>query len=606
MKKLISFFVFILFFVFTPNVKAQTDTTPYTVVNFASEITINQDTSLDVTETIDVDFRVPRHGIFRDIPVVYSVKNINFNSKLKVLSVKNRNGENIKYKTSRKGSDIEIKIGDAEKQISGRQVYIINYQVKNILQQFDDHDELYWNVAGSAWDTDIISTSATVTSNFARISRTECYTGLAGSTEHNCIQEFGDNEAAFVSQVMGGNGRDMSIVVGLDKQNNLVFPGTVVKITDFIMNNLGYPIAIIPLIYILISWYRNGRDIKRIGDNVYYEQESKTEKAPLFARKFIPMVYYPINDLTPSQVGTLLDERVDMHDVVAEIVELARLKFFKIVRLDKKAFFGKSEDYALVKLPKPDAKITDYQRYLYDELFDSKVIEKSESKATSEMKKKIGKNEFVLLSEHKYKFYKSLKEFRKMLYQNMDDEGYFDGNPETVKIRWFIKMFIFYTVVFIALTSFTFINQTAPAVFPLIIAISSIPISVLVIQFMPRKKPDGYALNQQINGLKFYLKKGKWRQEVNEKHLFLEEMLPLAISLGVVKKLASDMEELNVKPPSYTSNIATASLVSNLSGFESAAGKSLGATPGSKSGGSGFGGGGFSGGGFGGGGGGSW
>ena len=92
-----------------------------------------------------------------------------------------------------------------------------------------------------------------------------------------------------------------------------------------------------------------------------------------------------------------------------------------------------------------------------------------------------------------------------------------------------------------------------------------------------------------------------------EKNLFLEEMLPLAISLGVVNKLSKDMKDLGVEPPKYFEGVVINNFSHDLNSFSSSMAANLSATPSgnsSWSGGSGFSGGG--GGGFGGGGGGSW
>ncbi len=51
----------------------------YITDSFVTEIQANEDYSFDVTETIDVDFITPKHGIFRYIPVStgeYKVKNV--------------------------------------------------------------------------------------------------------------------------------------------------------------------------------------------------------------------------------------------------------------------------------------------------------------------------------------------------------------------------------------------------------------------------------------------------------------------------------------------------------------------------------------------------
>ena len=98
-----------------------------------------------------------------------------------------------------------------------------------------------------------------------------------------------------------------------------------------------------------------------------------------------------------------------------------------------------------------------------------------------------------------------------------------------------------------------------------------------------------------------------------QKHLFLEEILPLAISLGVVEKLTKEMASLGVRPPDYFEGAVAAGFYSDWRGFYKNSTTVLSSSPSGKSswsGGSGFSGGGSSGGssggGFGGGGGGSW
>jgi len=46
----------------------------YEITRFNSQITINQDTSITVTERIVVNFLTPKHGLIRVIPVVYSAR----------------------------------------------------------------------------------------------------------------------------------------------------------------------------------------------------------------------------------------------------------------------------------------------------------------------------------------------------------------------------------------------------------------------------------------------------------------------------------------------------------------------------------------------------
>lgn len=62
----------------------------YTIEKFKSQIEINQDTSITVTETIETNFKVAKHGIFRIIPIIYSAKGKTINGEFKLVSVNNK------------------------------------------------------------------------------------------------------------------------------------------------------------------------------------------------------------------------------------------------------------------------------------------------------------------------------------------------------------------------------------------------------------------------------------------------------------------------------------------------------------------------------------
>ncbi len=276
---------------------------------------------------------------------------------------------------------------------------------------------------------------------------------------------------------------------------------------------------------------------------------------------------------------------------VAEVVELARLGYLKINKTEEKVFLGKTKKYEFVRLKKADKNLKDYQKFLLDKLFEK------------------SKNNKIKLSELSNKFYKHLAEYKKKLYENLVENKIFDGNPDKIRTKYLILF-----VVLFGLTSilrFGFIISTGNFG-PLVLSMLTFIPGVFLAVSMPRKSAKGYALSRQIEGLKFYLKKGKWRHKIAEKHLFLEEVLPLAISLGVVRQLTKDMQKLAIEPPSYFAGVTTASLAGDLNGFGSSASSIFVSSPsasgaGTWSGGSGFtSGGGSVGGGFGGGGGGSW
>ncbi len=590
----------------------------YQITDFQSQIILNQDTSLLVKETIKVNFLVAKHGIYRVIPVIYSAQGKTIKAGLTDVQVTDGQGTPIQVDRSRLAQSIKLRIGDPDRTLTGPMTYVISYRITDVIQRFEGYDEIYWNVTGSEWDTPIPLPKAQVESPFATIIKTSCFAGGFGTQQQFCTSQHQQNIAMFASSTSVGQGSDFTIVVALDSQNQLQFPGPVEQTMKLIIDNLGYGLALLPLLIISYLWYRRGRDFRYASDQIYYQPENVEQKlVSPFARPHLPMVYAPIQDLTPAQVGTIIDEKVDIHDLVAEIVELARLKYLEIHKLTAKKLLGTDVDYAFVKLEGSKSKLEPYQQYLLDKLFTDKRLEKSQKRFDKLAKdsqqqleqviKQRDKQSYVLLSALKDDFYKDLDKFRKQLYANMKDKNYFVGNPEKTRSQWLV-IYVLIMAAMLGLVSF-WTNLTANY-WPLIVgAVVSAP-GLILAAAMPRRTAWGYSLYRQISGLKYFIGKGKWRQQIAEKHLFLEETLPLAISLGVVDQLAKDMAKLGVEPPSYTQGFTAGALAADFSKFESQTGQVLTSSPSSSgrsswSGGSGFSGG-SSGGGFGGGGGGSW
>lgn len=571
-KKLIYFSFFIVTFLFCFRTKSFA--VNYEITNFDAQITLNQDLTLTIKETIDANFLVAKHGIYRVIPYIYSHNGKTIKSKFKVLSITSAQGLPVQFTIENFNQSKRLKIGDPNLTITGPQKYIIEYQVGDVVLDYGQGPEIYWNVTGTEWDGAIIQKAhSSVSSPFGDITKVECY---------GCQSSFTPTQADFDGD-MG-----LTIVVQISPTNTLIPPSKLEKNIDSIFDNFGYLLALLPVSTMAYLWFTKGRDKKYLTENVFYEPDSKvTKTVPLFHRPHLPLVYSPINNLTPAEVGTIIDEKVDTKDIVAEIVELARLKFLTIKKVETKGFLGiKSTDYQLTKLDKSTEKLNKFQTSLLEKIFSTQ-------------------ND-IKISELKNHFYKHLPSLKEKLYNQLNLKKLTEGSIESIRAKWWVLAIVL-NLVTIFIINPAVVSQTQNLVPVVITIIGVIPCFIFAYN-MPRKTALGYSLHRQAVGLKYYLGKGKWREDVMEKNLFLEEMLPLAITLGVVDKLAKDMKDLGINPPSYMQGMVLHSFASDLNSFNSSVVSSLTSSPSgnsSWSGGSGFSGGG-GGGGFGGGGGGSW
>lgn len=131
--------------------------------SFDSQITVEEDGSLHVVETIAVmaTGQKIKGGIYRDFPL--SSPFHNGVTEFEVLDVK-RNGSPMNYDVNTTDAKRRIRIFEANETLeAGLHVYRIEYRTK---QQLDflrsDRDRLHWNVTGLDWTLPIDRASATV------------------------------------------------------------------------------------------------------------------------------------------------------------------------------------------------------------------------------------------------------------------------------------------------------------------------------------------------------------------------------------------------------------------------------------------------------------
>lgn len=583
MKKLLSFVLFIFVYLISPlSVSAQTIDQ---INSFDSQIQINQDTSITITETIDYQTNLYKHGIYRYIPIEYNRSGTKDKLRIDQIKITDELGKKVDYEKSYDSGNLTLKIGDPDITFTGEKTYIISYRVEKAINSLEDQDELYWDITGEGWQIPISSVSATISSPFAQVTDVTCYSGRYGSNDGLCRSQITDGQAEFYYSHPINYGDNMTVAIALDQDNSLIFPSQFDNFISWIMHNWAILLIPLPLLALLYLWWTKGRDMQFISANVFNLDETKpTKKKALFGSRQ-PFVYEPLKDLTPGEAGGLMDERVDNQDIVAEILELARKKYLKIELIEKKKLFGKERDYKMTELKKADSNLPAVQKYLHQELFKTKKE--------------------VTVSSLKGKFYTAMNKARSMIDQQLVDKKLYSQNPNNVRGLGFATMGISVVVVIGLL-----VWQVVPfgIFWPLPLVLLQIPFLAMLAYNMPAKTAVGSNLSMQAIGLRKSIKYGKWREEVKEKNLFIEEVLPFAVSLGVVTQLAKQMKDLNIEPPDYinSAGLTTWSTSQFVSGFSSEMSNSLSYNPSSSSSSSGSGFSGSSGGGGGGGGGGSW
>ncbi len=548
------------------------------------EIRVGRDSSLEVQESIEVDFGEEQwHGIYRELPLADSASRLGVRRlRIRDLAVTDGEGGSWKYAARRSGRYLSVRIGDPDVRLTGVQRYVIRYRVDNGLLHFPDHDELYWNATGNEWPVPIRRATCTVhlpEELRARRIQANAWVGPQGSTERaRAVAREG--RAFFHAGRPLGYNEGMTVAVGWP-------PGVVEQPSVwrragwFLTENIHLLLPVVVLLALTLIWYLYGRD-------------------PDLGRS-VAVRYEPPDTLRPAEVGALVDETVDTRDITATIVDLAVRGYLTIEEGPARGLFG-ARSYTLRKAAEPGARdprggLVDFEKTLFERLFKS--------------------GDSVTTADLENRFYSAVDKASQQLYSRMGKAGLFFARPDRVRAFWRKGGGIVSGAGFLLfLAAFVDESGTIPLdpTWGLAILVSGFIVSWFSL-LMPRKTPSGKRAALEALGFEEYLSRAEKEDlQLQEKQGLFEKFLPYAISLKVVDRWARAFEGILETSPEWFVTVEGRGAFSPVRFARSvdvacsSLGSALTSTPRSASGGgSAFGGGGgFSGGGFGGGGGRAW
>ncbi|MGH2529362.1 MAG: DUF2207 domain-containing protein [Actinomycetota bacterium] len=573
---------------------------PERILRYAVEITIEQDASIVVSETIDYDFgSSERHGIFRDVPTRLRYDDTYDRIyQLEVLSVSGSPGTPVQYVTEDAGGGkTRIRIGDPDRTITGEHTYVIGYRMKGAMNGFSDHDELFWNAIGSDWPVPIDRATASVTAP-GPIEGIACYAGPFGSNLA-CERSAAAGQVATFGQRSLDAHQAFTVVAGLPK-GVVAEPKPILEERRTLRRAFSTSPPVLGALAVLLlavvagfgrlAW-RTGRDRRFAGSQVDVlmgAPEGTPEQAvPAFEGDASgPVEFAPPDGVRPGQIGTLIDEVSNPLDVTATVIDLAVRKYLVIQEIPKKGWFGKP-DWKLTKLKDPDRDLLEYERGLLDGLFED--------------------GDEVKLSSLRRRFVSRLHDVQAALYRDAVAKGWFSARPDQVRQRW-VAIGVGVLAAGIGL-EFAAMAWTRLAVLPLAVILGGL-LLMAGAKRMPRRTAKGTGMVRRVRGFRTVIETAETNlaRFAERENLFIR-YLPYAIVFGLTEKWARAFEVLGESPPDtswYVSQSAFAygRFSEAMDGFTVTSTGTIASTP-SSSGGSGFGGG-SSGGGGGGGGGGSW
>lgn len=494
----------------------------WAIAGFDVDVTIRPDAGLDVVETVDADFAIPKHGILREIPVRYAVGMHQYALRFRLQGVDD--GENSAWpaSVSYESNLVKIRIGDPDRKVRGRQRYRLRYHVERAIlwegnQAWEDGGRavLRWNATGTEWQVPIAHSRVVVhlprDLDDTRVAY-DAWVGRYGAAGRDFRKRRLD--ARTIEYETGRLGAREGITVEVVMPDDAVTqPGFGRRLRWWLVDNFPYAVFPITAALCFLAWFSRGRDHPGMGT--------------------IVVGYEPPDGLTPAEVGTLIDEQVDLKDVSASIIDLAVRGYIRIEAQEHAGWFSSGTDYRFHKLRAPKG-LKPFEKRLHDQLFQ-------------------GGADSVLLSELAEKFYPALPVVKAELYDSLSRSKYFDGNPESVRTG-FLALGL---VLALGATALAGVIQLAilDRIFlapVLIAAVLSAGAVFLTSRYMSRKTRKGRIAWEKIAGLEEYIR----RAEVDdirdqERRGVFERLLPYAIIFGLSDRWGKAFEDLYRTPPDW-------------------------------------------------------
>jgi hypothetical protein len=511
-------FTLVTFFISPAFAQSDSGYDPYLkILSYETNINVTK-TGTDVKEIISVDLLAPSHGIFRYLPQVYEYnsedKTVHETSRLNIdfKSVKDLQGNNLKYSVSTDKQSIlnkqdlflglfedtkVVQIGDPEKTIEGKQVYVIEFTATNFPET---PSTFLYGLNGVGWSNAINNFKAHI--HFEQNpTDLKCKFGAFGEEPVTCdVKKLSSNDFVIEKDFIPYKSGIAITAKGLNFTHETAD-------TNLFFQRYFY-IAIPPILLILLFlyWYM-------------------TQRAPKGTGVITPL--FTIPEFTPAEAGTIYDDSVDKVDVSATIIDLARrglLKIKNVSAIDKKPVFE------LIKLESTEP-LKDYETTLMNGIFSGKSSVMISSLAASSMAK-------------------TYQNVQNQIYMWGIKNGYFKSKPD--KANTFTYAIIFGIITGAPAVIFGLLSMAVSIGVGVINFLFSLPL----FYFRNYKTKSGVLVQEKIQGLKLFIDYAKKDQlemletPMTKQELF-EKYLPYAMVFNLHESWAKVFKDLNISSPSW-------------------------------------------------------
>lgn len=623
MKRL-AIFVSLLLFLIPLNAAVN----PNYISSYHVEVDISEDNIYSIQETIDFFYRRSSHGFYRSIPTTYNFNDPNrANQRAHISKIK----VDESYSKSYQNNYTILQVGDANRTVVGPKRYQLSYNYNLGNDPNQGYDEFYFNLVGDAWDVEIENFTFAI--RFPQPINSEKIwfsAGRYGSVSAEGIQyRLSEDRTLIEGEYLKSLQPNEALTVRVELPDSYFMLQVDHQARAA---NINLWLSLVAIILAVFIWLRFGKD----DDLVIVTQFS----AP--------------DGLTPMDVGYIIDEELNVHDVTSMIFYWADLGYLTI--LEERGKFSFRKERELNSGSDHEKRL--FQAFFRDATNNLITMSDLEGKFSIEFKK---------IAHRVESYYRGPRAITSMKSRNMailsgvlliipalgftlaTTANYIDSLTMVAFITSLGFGVVFATLVFVMMRSWLIRKPLAKVIWSLLLvflamlggtlltsvavmarndfllssteAAKAIVPSAIIAFFavITRKRSEyGQKTIEAILGYREFIDRveiDRLKRMIDEDPQLFYHVLSYAIVFGLEKKWARKFANIAIEPPTWYASSSTrlfnAILISRMlsrcsTALATTVITSSKGSPGSRFGGSSMGGGGFSGGGFGGGGGGTW
>ena len=320
--------ILLIMFIAQNKVFAENSEREYTIEGYDINITVNENNTFEITERIIAYFNVPKHGIFRKIPLKNSIVRNDGTKSSNRAEVSNISVNEDCAISKQNGYEV-IKIGSNSHTLTGRHSYVIKYTYNIGKDPLKNADEFYFNLIGNEWDTTISNVKFKITMpKLFDKSLLGFSSGYTGSTNSSNVSYSVDGNIIIGSlEKMLYPNEALTVRLTLPEG---YFIGASSKID--IYNIVVIAICLICVIMAYRLWVKYGKDNKVIET----------------------VEFYPPEGYNSAEIGFLFNGKVQDKSIISLLVYLANKGYIKIEEIEGKGLFNKGKDFKITKIKEYD------------------------------------------------------------------------------------------------------------------------------------------------------------------------------------------------------------------------------------------------------------